>query len=70
MELRRPGLGDAAHVHAARAVFRREVPALHLHFLNHVVVQGDDDAAVAAEVDQVDPSSCTVLPDERMPLTV
>ena len=53
MELRAAGLGDAADVHAAGAVLGREVRALDLHFLNHVVVQGDDDAAVAADVDQV-----------------
>ena len=50
--MRRAGLGDAAHVHAARAVLGGEVRALDLHFLNHVVVQGDDDAAVAADVDE------------------
>ena len=52
MELRRAGLGHAADVHAAGAVLGREVRALHLHFLNHVVVQRDDDAAVAADVDE------------------
>ena len=70
VELRGAGLGDAADVHAAGAVLGREVRALDLHFLNHVVVQGDDHAAVAADVDEVEPSSDTVLPDDRMPLTV
>ena len=50
VELRAAGLGDAADAHAAGAVFRREVRALDLHLLNHVVVQRDDDAAVVADV--------------------
>ena len=52
VELRGARLGDAADVHPARAVLGGEVGALHLHFLNHVVVQGDDDAAVAPDVDE------------------
>ncbi len=52
MEGRAARLRDAAHVHAAGAVLGRKVRALHLHFLNHVVVQGYDDAAVAADVDK------------------
>ena len=48
-----PALGDAAHVHAAGAVFGREVGALDLHLLNHVVVQRHHHAAVAADVEEV-----------------
>jgi hypothetical protein len=53
VELRRAGLGHGADVHGARPVLGGEVRALDLHFLNHVVVQGDDDAAVRPDVDQV-----------------
>ena len=42
-----------AHVHAAGAVFGREVGALDLHLLNHVVVQRHHHAAVAADVEEV-----------------
>ena len=52
VELRRAGLGHAAHAHPAGAVLGGEVRALHLHFLNHVGVQRDDHAAVAADVDE------------------
>jgi hypothetical protein len=45
-------LRDAADVHPPRAVLGRKVRALHLHFLNHVVVQGDNDAVVTADIDQ------------------
>ena len=45
-------LGHAAHAHPAGAVLGGEVRALHLHFLNHVGVQRDDDAVVAADVDE------------------
>ena len=52
VELRGARLGHAADVHPAGAVLGGEVGALDLHFLNHVVVQADDDAAVAADVDE------------------
>ena len=52
VELRAAGLGDAADVHPPGAVFRREIRALDLHLLNHVVVQRDDDPVVAADVDE------------------
>src|SRR5690606_563422 len=54
-EARGAALRDGADVHAARAVLGRVVRALHLHFLNHVVVQGDDETRVGADVGQARP---------------
>jgi hypothetical protein len=52
VERRPAGLRDRADVHAAGAVLGREVRALDLDLLHHVVVQRHDDAAVRPDVDE------------------